>query len=216
MPNVIASPQGESKWFKGLGEPHSYDDNPEDRAWTVELLLDEETAPIFKQILKEYFIERWGNVKKVAANGWPFGPDTNKNEDGEAIPSGKVKFKFKRKEFNKDGIKKNPPIVVDAAKNPWPSDKLIGNGSTIRIGFRPWFWEMNGKQGMSLEWESAQVVKLQEYEKEVPDVFSVIDGGTVIEQPIPEECPMPDTKDQFKEAAAAAREEAKQEGLPLE
>ena len=216
MPNVIASPQGESKWFKGLGEPTAFDDRPDDRAWTVELLLDEETAPIFEQMLKEYFIERCGNVKKVAANGWPFGPDTDKNEDGEAIPSGKVKFKFKRKEFNKDGIKKNPPIVVDAAKNPWPSDKLIGNGSTIRIGFRPWFWEMNGKQGMSLEWESAQVVKLEEYEKEVPDVFSVIDGGTVIEQPIPEECPMPNTKDQFKEAAAAVREEAKQEGLPLE
>ena len=57
MPNVIASPQGESKWFKGLGEPTAFDDKPDDRAWTVDLLLDKEMADVFKGILKEYFVE---------------------------------------------------------------------------------------------------------------------------------------------------------------
>jgi hypothetical protein len=40
---------------------------------------------------------------------------------------------FKRKSVKADGESAKPFKVVDNQKNPWPEDKLIGNGSLLNV-----------------------------------------------------------------------------------
>lgn len=175
---IIVSPRGEAEWAKVLGEPYAFEDNP--RAWSIALLLDpsDPETIAFTEQLEKCFEEFHGAKAKVNRNGWPFSDHTTKDEKGREVPTGKIEFRFKRKELTSKGNEKSPPMVMDAKKNPWPKDRLIGNGSTVKIAFRPWPWEMQGGKGMSLELEGVQVIKLVEYIREV-DPFEEEDGFVV-------------------------------------
>lgn len=177
---LIVSPRGEALWAKVLGEPVAYEDNP--KAWSVSLLLDpsDPETIAFVERLEGLFEEFHGPKAKIAANGWPFGDETIKDEKGRAVPTGKVKFNFKRKQLTSRGDEKEAPIVVDSKKNLWPADKLIGNGSKVKVAFSPWKWDGPSGKGMSLELESVQVLELISYSKEdVMDVFGEEDGYVV-------------------------------------
>jgi hypothetical protein len=177
---LIVSPRGEAQWAKVLGEPVAYEDNP--KAWSISLLLDpnDPETIAFVERLEAVFADFHGPKAKVAANGWPFGDDTTKDEKGRPVPTGKVKFNFKRKQLLASGAEKAGPIVVDSKKNLWPQDKLIGNGSKVKIAFAPWKWEGPSGKGMSLELESIQVLDLVSYEADaVADLFAEEDGYVV-------------------------------------
>jgi hypothetical protein len=214
---IIVSPRGEAVWAKVLGEPVAYEDNP--KAWSVSLLLDpsDPETIAFVERIESVFEEFHGPKSKVASNGWPFGDETMKDEKGRPVPTGKVKFNFKRKQETARGGVKDGPLVVDSKKNLWPTDMLIGNGSSIKVAFSPWKWEGPSGKGMSLELESVQVLDLEPYAKDGgTDLFAVEDGYVVetpaaqapFEAEAPAACAPPSFADQLKKRAAEVKAEA--------
>lgn len=179
---LIVSPRGEALWAKVLGEPTAFEDNP--KAWSVSLVLDpSDPATIaFTERLEKCFEEFHGPKAKVSRHGWPFGEQTTKDEKGREVPTGKIEFRFKRKELTAKGQPKGAPLVVDSKKNLWPIETLIGNGSKIKVAFTPWGWEMAGAKGMSLELEQVQVLELVEYAGRDIDPFDE-EEGYVVETP---------------------------------
>lgn len=176
---LIVSPRGEALWAKVLGEPTAFEDNP--KAWSVSLVLDpSDPATIaFTERLEKCFEEFHGPKAKVSRHGWPFAEQTVRDEKGREVPTGKVEFRFKRKELTAKGQIKSPPLVVDSKKNLWPPETLIGNGSKIKVAFSPWGWDMAGAKGMSLELEQIQVLELVEYAGRDVDPFEEEDGYVV-------------------------------------
>lgn len=83
-----------------------------------------------------------------------------KKEDDEGV---KVQFKRQTKKpwKLKAGEKANfePPAVVDADGSPWPSDKLIGNGSEVTLKLEIY----NTMKGKSSRLESVRVDNWVEY-----------------------------------------------------
>ena len=53
---------------------------------------------------------------------------------------------------------KRRPKVMDAAKNIWPSNLLIGNGSTVKCSVTPFDWTFKKKSGISASLNSLMVV----------------------------------------------------------
>jgi hypothetical protein len=176
---LIVSPRGEALWAKVLGEPTAFEDNP--KAWSVSLVLDpSDPATIaFTERLEKCFEEFHGPKAKVSRHGWPFAEQTERDEKGREVPTGKIEFRFKRKELTAKGQVKSPPLVVDSKKNLWPVETLIGNGSKIKVAFSPWGWDMAGAKGMSLELEQIQVLELVEYAGRDVDPFEEEDGYVV-------------------------------------
>jgi hypothetical protein len=176
---LIVSPRGEALWAKVLGEPTAFEDNP--KAWSVSLVLDpsDPETIAFTERLEKCFEEFHGPKAKISRNGWPFGEQTTKDDKGRQVPTGKIEFRFKRKEMTAKGKFKDAPVVVDSKKNLWPQEQLIGNGSKIKVAFTPWGWEMAGAKGMSLELEQVQVLELVEYAGRDADPFAEEDGYVV-------------------------------------
>ena len=178
---LIVSPRGEALWAKVLGEPTAFEDNP--KAWSVSLVLDpSDPATIaFTERLEKCFEEFHGPKAKVSRHGWPFAEQTVRDEKGREAPTGKVEFRFKRKELTAKGQIKSPPLVVDSKKNLWPPETLIGNGSKVKIAFSPWSWSGASGKGMSLELESLQVLDLVPFDKPAAtDAFDEEEGFEVI------------------------------------
>ena len=214
---LIVSPRGEAAWAKVLGEPVAYEDNP--KAWSVSLLLDpsDPETIAFVERIEAVFEEFHGPKAKIAANGWPFGDETSKDEKGRPVPTGKVKFNFKRKQETASGAIKDGPLVVDSKKNLWPQDKLIGNGSKIKVAFAPWKWEGPSGKGMSLELDAVQVLDLVSYSKDDVTAAFGVEDGYVLETPAaqapfeaeaPAACTPPSFAEQLKQRAAEVRAEA--------
>ena len=83
--------------------------------------------------------------------------------------------KFKRKVSRADGTKNPMPRLVDSAKN--PIDVLVGNGSKVKVLYKPFDWKFAGKSGTSLDLQAVQVIELVPYGED----FDVSDGGYVAE-----------------------------------
>jgi len=179
---LIVSPRGEALWAKVTGDAAEGYEEDAPRAWSVSLLLDPNDPETisFIERLEAQFEAMHGKGVKVASNGWPFGDETTKDEKGRAVPTGKVKFNFKRREFTAKGNAKPAPVVVDAKKKAWPQEMLIGNGSKVKVAFSPWPWSGPSGKGMSLELESLQVLDLVPFEKPpAADAFDEEDGFEV-------------------------------------
>ena len=64
------------------------------------------------------------------------------------------------------------PRLVDSAKN--PIDVLVGNGSKVKVLYKPFDWKFAGKSGTSLDLQAVQVLDLVEYRSE--DGAELLDG----------------------------------------
>ena len=73
-------------------------------------------------------------------------------------------IKFKRKVARADGTKN-------------PIDVLVGNGSKVKVLYKPFDWTFAGKSGTSLDLQAVQVIDLVPYGED----FDVSDGGFVAE-----------------------------------
>lgn len=198
----IVSPKGEALWAKVLGEPAAGFQGG-DLAWSVSLLLDpkEEETIKFVERMENVFAAFHGEKVRVHQHGWPFADQTKDDGSGRRKPTGLIEFRFKRKELTKTGVVKAPPVVMDSQKNLWPREKLIGNGSKIRVAFSPWSWDMGGLKGMSLELEMVQVIDLVEYGGgQGDDPFDLEDGYVV--SATTEEAQPPSFRDQLRQRAA--------------
>jgi len=69
--------------------------------------------------------------------------------------------RFKRKVSKANGDKNQPPTLVDASKQ--PLDKIVGNGSKVKVMYRSYDWNFKGKKGVGLDLQAVQVSDLIEY-----------------------------------------------------
>jgi len=86
---------------------------------------------------------------------------TNLQGVGMAIRTGEGK-----KEDHGEFItaKSGRPInVVDAAGNPWDEDRLIGNGSKVKVSVNPYEWTYKRKSGVSAGLNSVMVLEWKDY-----------------------------------------------------
>ena len=89
-------------------------------------------------------------------------------------------------------------MIVDAKRQPWPDDQLIGNGSKGKIAFDSYGWDsptVRGVKGMSLWLNMIQVVHFVPYVKATAeDTFAEEEGYTApaaTETPFRDEAPRP-------------------------
>ncbi len=85
----------------------------------------------------------------------------------------------KMKVRRKNGGVNAPPKVVDSKLNPITND-LIGNGSKVKVSYRPFDWTFGNRSGVSAGLNSVQVTDLIEY---IPDgmgnsEFTIEEGYT--------------------------------------
>ena len=90
-------------------------------------------------------------------------------------------IRFKRKVQKANGDKNQQPTLVDGGKK--PLDKIVGNGSKVKVMYRPYDWNFKGKKGKGLDLQAVQVVNLIEYTpKEDFEIENSSDNGVDIKE----------------------------------
>lgn len=180
---IIISPLGVAEWAKVIEPGEAYEEgNPPE--WTLDLVLDARNDPQHYDFITQielWFKELHGDRARVAERGWPFRDHLGADKQ----PSGFTTVRFKRNTVSKKGNQVPPPVIIDAKKNPWNRQLLIGNGSKVKVGFTYYGWERKGQFGISLDLAAVQVIDLVPYETPDPTgAFGVEDG---YELPEPQE-----------------------------
>ena len=57
-----------------------------------------------------------------------------------------------------------------------PLDKIVGNGSRVKVMYKPYEWNFKGKKGVGLDLQAVQVLDLIEYTPK--EDFDVEAGNT--------------------------------------
>jgi hypothetical protein len=228
MPKTqIVTPVMTFQWAK-VFDPQEPLEAGKSREWSITGLMDANDPACldFVTRLETEFQTLNGAGAKIDKNGWPFGEEIDK-ESG--APTGSIQFKFKRKETSNKGNILPPPVIVDAKRQPWPADTLIGNGSTGKIAFDPYGWDsptVRGAKGMSLWLNMVQVINLVPYERATPeDTFEEEEGTSFApaapETPFAEEPPAAPMsmaerlKQRSLQVAAEAQELPSDEDVPF-
>src|SRR6056300_242395 len=105
--------------------------------WRLDLAVDDATASEFQK------------------QGFSIGETSVDNETIKNI------IKFKRKVSKANGDKNQQPQLVDAEKK--PLDKIVGNGSKVKVMYKSYDWNYKGKTGKGLDLQAVQVLDLVEY-----------------------------------------------------
>ncbi len=105
--------------------------------WRVDLAVDDATASEFQK------------------EGFTIGETTVNDETIKNI------IKFKRKVSKANGDRNQQPQLVDAEKK--PLDKIVGNGSKVKVMYKSYDWNYKGKTGKGLDLQAVQVLDLVEY-----------------------------------------------------
>ncbi|MEB3320158.1 MAG: hypothetical protein VKI63_04380 [Cyanobium sp.] len=191
---IIVSPAGSAEWAKVIepGEPYEEGNPPE---WTLDLVLDPGKLVAhydFISQIEQWFQELHGSQAKPAEHGWPF----KDHLDADKKPDGLTTVRFKRNTVSKKGNQVPGPVIVDAKKQPWDRELLIGNGSKVKVGFTYYGWERKGRFGISLDLAAVQVIDLVPYEAPDPTGAFGEEDGYVL--------PEPEETAGFKEETATA------------
>jgi hypothetical protein len=105
--------------------------------WRIDLAVDDATASEFQK------------------QGFSIGETTIDNQTIKNI------IKFKRKVSKANGDKNQQPQLVDAEKK--PLDRIVGNGSKVKVMYKSYDWNYKGKTGKGLDLQAVQVIDLVEY-----------------------------------------------------
>ena len=105
--------------------------------WRLDLAVDDATASEFQK------------------EGFTIGETTVNDETIKNI------IKFKRKVSKANGDRNQQPQLVDAEKK--PLDKIVGNGSKVKVMYKSYDWNYKGKTGKGLDLQAVQVLDLVEY-----------------------------------------------------
>jgi hypothetical protein len=183
----IVTPVMTFKWAV-VFDPRDALEEGKSREWSITGLMDasDPTTLDFVAHLETEFQTANGAGARVDKNGWPFSEEVDK-ETGKT--TGMIQFKFKRKETSNKGNLLPPPVIVDAKRQPWPADTLIGNGSTGKVAFDPYGWDSptaRGAKGMSLWLNMVQVISLVPYERATPEDTFEEEEGTSFAAAAPE------------------------------
>jgi len=116
--------RGTVYWAKVLGDP-VLNYNEDGREWTIDFTPDEKSTALLEEI---------GLGSKIRDDDWrkrqeaKYNKPYPKDERGDYIA-------VRQKEKRLDGSLNRRISVTDADGNPWPSDRLIGNGSIADLKF---------------------------------------------------------------------------------
>ena len=152
---LLKTPIVEVRWCKLLGEARANKFEPtKSPTWEIEILLENDNPEHMSWCVS---IEAQFDVlhpgEKKSAYWLPIKPDKEQ-------PRKRQSCRFKLTEFTfKDGNKSEGPVVYDEKGRYWPEEKLIGNGSKMRIGFDIYAWKGPSGAGMTLQPKGAQVVE---------------------------------------------------------
>ena len=166
--DLIVTPQAPCQWAKVL-EPTGYPafDESKPNEWSIQLVFDpaERDHAEFLALAEDLFEKNHPGEKK-GRYWWP-------GNEGEDEDKGKMVIRFKSvARVFKDGKSVKPPQVLDKDNKPWDAEKLIGNGSIVRVAFNVYAWKSPGiGAGMTFQPQFVQVVKHTPY--------TAKDGGTV-------------------------------------
>ena len=105
--------------------------------WRIDLAVDDKIATDFK------------------TNGFNVGET---KADDKVV---KNIIRFKRKVSKANGDKNQQPQLVDADKK--PIEKILGNGSKVKVMYKSYDWNFKGKKGKGLDLQAVQVLDLVEY-----------------------------------------------------
>jgi|TARA_R110002051_G_scaffold101519_4_gene172370 hypothetical protein len=83
-------------------------------------------------------------------------------------------IRFKRKVSKASGDKNTPPQIVDGDKK--PLEKIVGNGSKVKVMYKSYEWNFKGKKGIGLDLQAVQVMDLVEYTPR--EEFEIETGNT--------------------------------------
>jgi hypothetical protein len=123
--------------------------------WRLDLAVDDATASEFQK------------------QGFSIGETVINDETIKNI------IKFKRKVSKANGDRNQQPQLVDAEKK--PLDKIVGNGSKVKVMYKSYDWNYKGKTGKGLDLQAVQVLDLVEYTpKEDFEVEGSSSDGTEI------------------------------------
>lgn len=102
-------------------------------------------------------------------HGWSFDLSIDEETQTKLLKAGVRKKEFKNKgdekgtyiQFRRDAVRKNgqpgkPYEIVDHHNNPWPQNKLIGNGSTLNVVIT-----FNKREYQGEEYNKPSAIKIQ-------------------------------------------------------
>lgn len=190
---LIVTPLMEFQWAK-VFEPEDSMEAGKPRAWSIDgiLHMNDGATLDFVTMLETQFQTLNGAGARADKNGWPWKEET----DASGAATGRLVFRFRRNETSQRGKTLPPPVIVDAKRQPWPADQLIGNGSKGKIAFDPYGWDSptgRGAKGMSLWLNMVQVIEFVPYVvATAEDVFAEEEGysaPTAAETPFQDEAP---------------------------
>ena len=148
---------GKSYYAKVLGDPPpAYD--PTETEWSIDVTVDAEARKNLEELGLDHKIQS---------------PTHNMRgeERGKPHESGSEFIKFSRRGEKQDGTPAKPIRIIDKQKNPWPEDKLIGNGSKVAVSFAVNEGEYRGKPWKKPGILGIMVLDHVPYEKDEFDAF---------------------------------------------
>lgn len=160
--------------------PNKMDPSKPD-SYSVSVCYDvsDPTAFELREQIEKLLIETYGNLNRIADNGYPFSMQTT-GQGADQKETGLVQFRMSCPAWDREGSPRNAPTVIDSLKNPWPPQHLLGNGTKANVAFRAWTWENKFKQvGCSLELKAVQVLEHQAYSTDGVDLFEPVQGAAV-------------------------------------
>lgn len=131
--------RGKASYAKILGNP-VLNYSKDGKEWKMDLVLTKE------------------GLKEV--KGYGIGDRVKQKDD---YLDGEPFLTFKQSELKKDGSPNQPIKVTDIADNPWPQNKLIGNGSDVDVKFVVMDHGAGKKKGVYIR--SVRVLDLVPYER---------------------------------------------------
>lgn len=173
---MFTSPPLPCRWARLFEPRDGYEGAPP--YWQIALEMHHPEAAEFKATLEAHYKEHY--AKLLAEKGKK---KANMFDLFKEPEDGVILLELRRKtQFEKDGaiVKKRPPTVFDAANRPFPSDTtLVGNGSVVRVQMilRPFLTPLG--YGLTKNFHSVQVVKLDEYVPGGASPFDTVEGGYV-------------------------------------
>ena len=147
--------KGKAQWCKYL-EPDQYG------TYAVDLYLDEEDEENFVEVLEGMRDAAYEALKKDNPN-----IVIKDVADVYKIKDGKKCFTFKSKPEQLKKTNGKITIIDIKGQEDKEFNKLVGNGSTIKVGFmaKPYYMQSTKSVGVALRFTAMQVIKLNEFSK---------------------------------------------------
>lgn len=201
MSKTQVTPAGKALWPR-LNSPDTKF-NAEGVYKTDLVLGDEESADLRASIddladtaWKDAIEKETDKKKQSALKRYTYAPPYFPEEDDDGAETGNFVFRFKTKAKNKDGSKKQLPLV-DAKKK--PVGEIVGSGSTLKIAFSPSGYQMSSSKtyGTTLYLNAVQVLDLVKPAGGGVSAFDEEDGFESEEAPTDSFSTEPDADEDF-------------------